>query len=273
MSISIRKLALPAVAIAVLVAALVTGGPTLYRFATEKPDPNRKPVEVFNMETATRGGFVYVNIEGHHFKIPKEYVTGVTTSGDGSAAHVQVRLVLPELEPYDPENKRHRYEFSPYVGGGRRNKLYLSFGQRSASDLDTLFTANITDFANSAASIRVAPRTPDRGDPLGLEVYSSPNTQSVPDRNGRVWWQPGKDHYVIRDTDHIAFYARCYREVPDKDAGCEVFADFGPDINANYDYGRSHFVQDWKHIHEHVVGLIRSWMQPDRPASAPTSPH
>lgn len=87
MSISIRKLALPAVAIAVLVAALVTGGPTLYRFATEKPDPNRKPVEVFNMETATRGGFVYVNIEGHRFKIPKEYVTGVTTWGDGSASN------------------------------------------------------------------------------------------------------------------------------------------------------------------------------------------
>jgi hypothetical protein len=271
-TISIRKLALPALAIAVLVAALLTGGPALYRFATEQSDPNKKPVEVFNLETATRGGFVYVNIEGHRFKIPKEYVTGVTTRGDGSAAHIQVRLVLPGLEPYDPESKLHRYEFSPYIGGGRRNKLYLSLGARQAVSLDELFSRKVTLKADAPSGIRVTARPSESDDPQGVEIYSSPNKQEPPDENGRVSWRPGDDYYAIHDSHRTVFFAHCYREVPYRDAGCEVFADFGPDINAKYDYGRAHFVRDWKHIHEHITGLIRSWMEPDQPTSDSAAP-
>ena len=266
-----RKTVLTALGAVLVVAAIAAAAPRLIEFAGEKIGSSLRSPK-FDIKSATRDGFVHLAIEGHRFKIPQRYVSGVTTWQDGSVASVNVRLVLPGLEPYDPNNKQHQYEFSPYVGGGWRNKLYLSFGQPHPSNLDTLYNGFVVGFANSAPGIRVTPRLPESDDPEGVEIYSSPNKQESPDQNGRIWWRPGQDHFVVRDGSHTTFYARCYRQVPDQFPDCKGYADFGPDLNAEYEYGRPHFVRDWKHIHEHITGLIRSWMEPDLPNSQSTAP-
>lgn len=269
MRISTRKTALAILVFALAIAALVAVAPRLGKFALEKINVPLQSSK-FDIKGASADGYVRLTIEGQRFKIPQRYVSGVTTWRDGSVASVNVRLVLPGLEPYDPDNKQHRYEFSPYIGGGWRNKLYLTFGGRHSVPLDELFSRNVEFKKAPPFSLPVTPRSPELDDPKGVDIYSSPNKQEPPDRNGRVWWRSGNDYFVIQNGQHTIFFAQCDREVPEQFPGCKVYADFGPELNAEYEYGRPHFVRDWKHIHDHITGLIRSWMETDRPDSNAT---
>lgn len=232
----------------------------------------------FNIEEATKNGIVHIPVNSQRFAIPKEYVGGVSTSHDGSVSSIYLRFVLPELERYDPNNPRHKYEFSATRGGGKRNKLHFTFGARPPVPAgypglyQSLYQRMVVEYLDSTnPKQKMTKREPEADDPEGLEIYSTPNYQStwpngVPDN--KPHWHAGKDIYVLRDGEKVLYLAECDRVIPGVwSPGCEVDVDFADDVRGQYDFGRPH-IKDWKRIHEHLTGLVRGWMLPIQPSPA-----
>jgi len=227
----------------------------------------------FNIEEATKDGIVYIPVNSQRFAIPKEYVGGVSTSHDGSVSSIYLRFVLPELERYDPNNSRHKYEFSATRGGGQRNKLHFTFGDSPTAPIQRLYQIDVVKKLDSTyPNQKVTRRAPEADDPEGLEIYSTPNYQftwpnGVPDN--KPHWTAGKDIYVQRNGEKILYFAECDRVIPGEFfPGCTVNVDFADDVRGAYDFGRPH-IKNWKYIHEHLTGLVHSWMQP--PTVTPAS--
>ncbi len=230
----------------------------------------------FNIEEATKNGIVYIPVNSQRFAIPKEYVGGVSSSHDGSVSSIYLRFILPELERYDPNNPRHKYEFSAARGGGHGGQLQFFLRERSVPRspdmLGGLYQRNVVKQLDSPSpKQKVTRRAPEADDPEGLEIYSTPNYQftwpnGVPDN--KPHWTAGKDIYVLRDGEKVLYYAECVRVIPEvRSPGCKVDVEFSDEVRGEYDFGRPH-IKDWKRIHEHLTRLVRGWMLPIQPSPA-----
>jgi len=231
----------------------------------------------FNIEEATKDGIVYIPIESQRFAIPKEYVGGVSTSHDGSPFSISLRFVLPDLQRYDPNNPHHRYQFS--TGGGWKNQLFFNFGASPPVSAgypglyQSLYQHTVVEYLDSTnPKQKMTRREPEADEPEGLEIYSTPNYQftwpnGMPDN--KLHWTAGKDIYVQRDGEKIRYLAECDRVIPGVwSPKCEVKVEFANDVDGRYVFAREHF-KHWKRIHEHLTGLVHSWMQ--SPAVPPAS--
>lgn len=235
----------------------------IYRYATTVEQvSNPKP---FNFEAATHDGMVHVPLSSQRFAIPKKFVGAgsIGTLNNGSVSAIGMSLALPSMEHYEADT----------CVCGRENELFLDFGVTLTTSMQQQYLLEVEkNFDSTEPTRRVTRREPEADDPDELEIYSTPSFTYLSDK--RLKWWPGKDFYILRNGEKILYFARCSRTTPDRPITaavtfeCEAYLDFGNNIRGHYFFARTH-IKNWKYIHEHLTGLVHSWMQPPALTAAP----